>query len=137
MKDLVSGIFSIEHLREMKKGIELFNEQKYWECHEELERYWADNPGDEVRVVFWAVIQVATAMYHFREGNFQGVRGMMSKAQEKIERGEKLKVESDILEKYMAWEKFKALVKKNGDKLEDYLPMYNFRFPSNLSDWPV
>ena len=36
------GQFLVEHLQKIQYGIELFNEQKYWECHEELEDLWLE-----------------------------------------------------------------------------------------------
>ena len=39
------GQFTPEHFEKMKKGVQLFNEQKYWECHEELEHHWLEDAG--------------------------------------------------------------------------------------------
>ena len=46
--------------------------KKYWECHEELEHHWLEDAGDNARLIYWAVIQVAAAMYHFRDDNLKG-----------------------------------------------------------------
>ena len=45
----------------MREGVELFNQQMYWECHESLEDVWMEDKGDLARNVYWAVIQVVLA----------------------------------------------------------------------------
>ena len=75
--DYSYGQFSPEHFEKMKKGIELFNQQMYWECHEELEHHWLEDAGDNARLIYWSVIQVAAAMYHFRDENMEGVHGLL------------------------------------------------------------
>ena len=55
------SLFDQTHLAIMEQGIYLFNAQKYWECHEELEHHWLEEPGP-IRNVYWAVIQVAASM---------------------------------------------------------------------------
>ena len=72
----------------------MFNEQKYWECHEELEHHWLEDSGDNARLIYWAVIQVAAAMYHYRDKNLIGVQGLLKKARDKLVRAEKNKVET-------------------------------------------
>ena len=57
--------FSLSELEKMSEAVRLFNAQKYWECHEELEHHWLEEPGP-LRNVYWAVIQVAAAMIHYR-----------------------------------------------------------------------
>lgn len=51
------GQFTKEHLCDVRKGVVLFNQQKYWECHEELEHHWLESRGDNARLVYWAVIK--------------------------------------------------------------------------------
>lgn len=133
------GKFNLDHLREIKKGITLFNQQKYWECHEELEDFWIENPGDNVRYVFWAIIQIATSMYHYRDGNLNGTQGMLQKAQDKIQQCEKNKVETPLLNEYLSWVKLKSLVNqvpKNAG-LESFKKLYTFRFKPDPSKWDL
>lgn len=77
------GQFQIEHLRKIKKGIELFNKGKYWQCHEELEDHWLEDRGDNARYVYWTIIQIATALFHALDKNINGALGQIEKAQKK------------------------------------------------------
>lgn len=124
------GQFSPEHFLKLKKGIELFNEQKYWECHEELEHHWLEDAGDQARLVYWAVIQVAAAMYHFRDENLEGVHGLLYKAKDKLTRGVRGRVETPYLLEQINWNEFRKMVLAAPEKgsLSEYQHIYNFRF---------
>ena len=97
---MLYGQFTPEHFEKMRKGVELFNEQKYWECHEELEHHWLEDAGDNARLIYWAVIQVAAAMYHYRDENLQGVHGLIYKAKDKLNRGVRGKWKQLFIRKY-------------------------------------
>jgi predicted metal-dependent hydrolase len=126
-------VFSSEHLEKMKEGVQLFNEQKYWECHEALEDVWMEDRQDPVRNVYWAVIQVAAACIHYRDSNLVGARGMISKAKEKFRRCRDQHLLSDLAFTKLNWEKFEKIVMKipDGDviQLKDFEEIYQFRFP--------
>ncbi len=123
------GKFEAEHLEKIKEGIRLFNAQKYWECHEVLEDHWLEEPGP-VRNVYWAVIQVAAAMIHFRDCNLIGARGMIYKARQKFERCESLHVESHLMDRYLSWQKLKKYVRSVPAEpaLSDFEQLFQFRF---------
>lgn len=124
--------FTTEHLEKVKSGVILFNQKKYWECHEVLEDHWLEDRGDPCRDVYWAIIQVAAAMFHYREKNLTGVVGMHYKALDKLERCERNYVESQLLRDALAWDEFKKLVRSVPEKakLEDFDQLYAFKFPS-------
>lgn len=124
------GQFSPEHLKKLNEGLKLYNREMYWECHELLEDYWLEDIGDSARLVYWAVIQVATALYHARDGNLSGAQGMHSKALDKLTRLESAYVETDILQR-IEWEKFKAKTRAvpYHSTLEDFNKLKEFRFP--------
>lgn len=121
--------FEISNLELMSKGIELFNAQKYWECHEELEHHWLEEPGN-IRNIYWAVIQVAAAMIHFREGNLIGASGLITKAKQKIDRVEKMELENKLLNENLDWFVLKKLVRNVPDQpeLSDFKLLFEFRF---------
>lgn len=122
--------FADEHLKKMKEGIQLFNEQKYWECHEALEEVWLEDSFDNVRNVYWAVIQVAASLIHYRDGKIAGAKGLILKAKEKVKRCEDFKIETTILEEYLEWNHFKNLIKEVPlePELDDFKKLYQFRF---------
>lgn len=121
--------FDQSHLAEIEQGILLFNSQKYWECHEDLEHHWLEEPGP-LRNVYWAVIQVAAAMIHYRESNLTGARGLIYKAKQKFDRCEQFKVESDLLRQELSWDELKKMVRAVPAEpvLKDFESLYEFRF---------
>ena len=76
-------LFNESEIPVIKEGIRLFNDEMYWECHEELEHHWIELNPNPVRYVYWAVLQVAVCLYHVREENILGAQGLLKKAKEK------------------------------------------------------
>ncbi len=127
--------FDQTHLQTIAEGIRLFNAQKYWECHEELEDHWREEPN-QVRNVYWAVIQVAAAMIHYRDENIIGANGLITKAKQKFDRCEQYKIESDLLNRNLDWAKLKKMVRAvpPNPELSDFKDLFDFRF-KDPSQW--
>lgn len=127
--------FDQTHLQTIAEGIRLFNAQKYWECHEELEDHWREEPN-HIRNVYWAVIQVAAAMIHYRDGNIIGARGLITKAKQKFDRCEQYKLESDLLNRNLDWAQLKKMVRAvpAEPQLSDFKNLFEFRF-KDPSQW--
>jgi predicted metal-dependent hydrolase len=117
------------HLQTIVEGVRLFNAQKYWECHENLEDHWLEEAGP-MRNIYWAIIQVAAAMIHYREGNLIGAQGLIVKAKQKFDRCEQYKIESALLENNLSWGHLKELVRKipADPVLSDFKHLFAFRF---------
>ena len=65
------------------KGLELFNEKEYFECHEVIEELWLETPSeDEYRDLYKGVIQAAAAIYQFDRGILSGALGLYETAVE-------------------------------------------------------
>lgn len=124
------GQFTPDHLQKIRDGILLFNQQKYWECHEELEHWWLEDVADHARNVYWAVIQVAASLIHYRDGKIVGASSLINKAKEKLRRCETLQVETKLLYDELSWKEFKALVDAvpSAPELKDFAQLYEFRF---------
>ena len=124
------GQFSKRHLQLSQEGIELFNRQLYWECHEVFEDLWKEDRGDNARYVWWAIIQVAAAMIHYRDKKISGARGLIAKTKEKFSKCEELKIETKIMDEYLDWQELKALVRQVPEEasLEDFSQLFDFRF---------
>ena len=125
------GQFSPVHLSKMEEGVQLFNEQKYWECHESLEDVWMEDRNDNARNVYWAVIQVAAACIHYRDGKIIGAQGMINKTKEKFKRCHDLHILTPLVYEFLDWKELEELVMKIPEKdakLEDFEDLYNFRF---------
>lgn len=114
----------------MKQGIADFNAQKYWECHEALEDVWNEEAHDPVRNVYWAIIQVACSLIHYRDGQIVGASGMLNKAKEKFKRCETLSIESPLLFEFLSWKELKELVFNISDnpELAEFKKLFQFRF---------
>lgn len=117
----------------MEEGIRLFNEQKYWECHEALEDVWMEDRQDPIRNIYWAVIQVAAACIHYRDSNLIGAQGMMTKAKEKFRRCRDMHLLSPLAFEKLNWNEFERIALKIPDgsqsRLEDFKEIFDFRFP--------
>ncbi len=83
----------------------MFNSHHFWECHEELEDHWLEDVGDQARLVYWVIIQVATALYHHGSGNDTGAKDMLKKALAKKQRMKGLGIETNQLEN-IGWSQF-------------------------------
>ncbi|WP_408099225.1 DUF309 domain-containing protein [Peredibacter sp. HCB2-198] len=116
----------------MREGVQLFNEQKYWECHEALEDVWMEDRQDPARNVYWAVIQVAAACIHYRDSNLIGARGMIHKAKEKFRRCRDQHILTDVVFKFLDWQELEDIVMKipegTSSTLQDFANLYEFRF---------
>lgn len=136
MTQEVFGQFNREHLLNMCRGIELYNSGHYWECHEELEDHWLDAVGDNARYVYWTVIQVATALFHWSDGNLAGARGQLRRALEKLDKLERLHVETTLLYNNLSWQAFKNVVRAipPQPELVDFERLSRFRF-KDPSEW--
>ena len=132
------GQFQMEHLTSLKKGISLYNQGYYWECHEELEDVWMDYIGDNARYVCWAIIQVAISLYHHEDSNLNGASGMINKAKRKVEFIEKNHVESNLLDEYLDWTNFKLIIKSisHHPRLCDFNNIKLFKF-KNPNFWKL
>ena len=53
------------------QGINLFNEGKFFDAHEELEMAWRDEAG-EIRDLYQGILQVAVTYLHITRGNYEG-----------------------------------------------------------------
>lgn len=78
----MSGGKSIPDLYE--EGIRLFNEERFFECHEAWEEAWKRSVGAE-KFYYQGMIQVAVAILHARRGNIEGARTLYAKARSKLD----------------------------------------------------
>lgn len=62
------------------KGIQLFNQKKFFAAHEELELAWRDEQG-AIRDLYRGILQVGVAYYHIQHRNFTGAQKMFVRAE--------------------------------------------------------
>src|SRR5450631_3122554 len=66
------------------EGIDLFNEGKFFECHEAWEEVWKRSDGDE-KLFYQGIIQAAVAILHAQRGNLTGAASLYCKASAKLD----------------------------------------------------
>ncbi|HEY6300304.1 MAG TPA: DUF309 domain-containing protein [Candidatus Binatus sp.] len=65
-------------------GIDLFNQGRFFECHEAWEEIWKRSDG-EVKLFYQGLIQAAVAILHAQRGNLEGARSLYEKASAKLD----------------------------------------------------
>ena len=66
-----------------QRGIALFNDGSYFECHEVLEEVWTHERGAD-RLFLQSLIHFAVAWHHHERGNLDGARRQFRKAVKKL-----------------------------------------------------
>lgn len=61
---------------EVIEGIALFNQGKFFECHEVLEAAWLAERGP-IRYLYQGILQVGVGFYHAGRGNCRGAIGLL------------------------------------------------------------
>jgi uncharacterized protein len=69
----------------VKRSIELFNEQRYWECHETLEQIWRMEHKGKEKDVQQGIILAASALVHFQKNEEDVCIGMIPKSLSKLD----------------------------------------------------
>jgi predicted metal-dependent hydrolase len=67
----------------LKKGIGLFNNRAFFQCHEVLEETWKAEVGP-LRLFLQALIHLAVGFYHCERGNPEGARRQLHKGLRKL-----------------------------------------------------
>lgn len=60
-------------------GIRQFNNAEWFECHETFETLWLASDG-ELRDLYQGIIQLAIALHHWRNGNYNGAMRLLEGA---------------------------------------------------------
>jgi predicted metal-dependent hydrolase len=68
----------------LHKGIDEFNSQLFFECHETLEEIWLEEHGDERRF-YQGIIQIAAGYFKWQQGVPAGAIKLWRMGLEKIE----------------------------------------------------
>lgn len=68
----------------LQKGIDEFNRQLFFECHETLEEIWLEEHGDDRRF-YQGVIQIAAGYFKWQQGVPAGAVKLWRMGLEKIE----------------------------------------------------
>ena len=125
-----SPLFESEDIKELEKGIVSFNKGDFWQCHEDLEDWWIEHQF-EPRVNFvWAIIQVATAIFHAQRNNIKGAQSQLAKAKKKISKVHSFRIADAQTEKLFHWSDFCEKVESLGENasISDIMNLSRFKF---------
>jgi hypothetical protein len=67
----------------VKSGLDLFNQERYWESHEALESAWKMASGDE-KEILQGLILVAAALVHWQKNEKQVTLSVLNRARDKL-----------------------------------------------------
>lgn len=67
----------------LAEGVRLFNEERFWECHEALEQAWHVSKGVE-RDAIQGIILTAAAFVHYQKGEEEICLSIMKRARAKM-----------------------------------------------------
>ncbi|MDA4130828.1 MAG: DUF309 domain-containing protein, partial [Thaumarchaeota archaeon] len=67
------------------QSVELFNEQRYWECHEAMEQIWRRETSPQEKAVQQGVILSASALVHAQKDEDTICIGMIPRALAKLD----------------------------------------------------
>ncbi|MBU5614558.1 DUF309 domain-containing protein [Geomonas azotofigens] len=70
---------------ELLQAIGEFNAGEWFQCHETLEELWVGEKG-ELRDFYQGLLQVAVALYHWRNGNYKGAEGLLLRGADLLRR---------------------------------------------------
>lgn len=70
--------------KEYLQGIDLFNDQEYWEAHEAWEGVWKISQGER-KLFYQALIQAAAALLHYNKNNSRGAHLCINNSLKKLE----------------------------------------------------
>lgn len=82
----------------MRRARDLFNNERFWKCHEVLENIWKQSGGEEKRLLN-GIILIAAAFVHFQKGENETCLNILRRAYSKIESstGEYYRIRIDLL----------------------------------------
>lgn len=74
-----------EKAKVVRASAELFNEQRFWECHETLEQIWRGEPKGKEKDVQQGIILAASALVHYQRNENEVCLGMIPRALSKLD----------------------------------------------------
>lgn len=72
------------HLAQFIKGIELFNQQEFYDCHDVIEEIWLQESSEQ-QPFLQGLIQAAVAFHHYQNGKWGAARSLLKLAVEKLQ----------------------------------------------------
>ena len=70
-------------INQFAKGVELFNQKEFFECHDAFEELWQEDRGER-RLFLQGLIQAAVGSHHLSNGNTSGAISQYNKSLDKL-----------------------------------------------------
>ena len=83
LRQLDIGTPPIENAEAVRSGLDLFNEERYWESHEALESAWRGTTGKE-KEILQGLILIAAALVHWQKNEKDVALSVMKRALDKL-----------------------------------------------------
>ena len=83
LRQLDIGTPPIEKAEAVRSGLDLFNEERYWESHEALESAWRGTTGEE-KEILQGLILIAAALVHWQKNEKDVALSVMKRALDKL-----------------------------------------------------
>ena len=93
------------HQAQFLRGIELFNREQFYECHDVIEEVWLEEVGEQ-RLFLQGMIQAAAAFHHYQNRKWGAARSMLRLALGKLEgaaQTERARVPEEFFAELRAW----------------------------------
>jgi uncharacterized protein len=75
----------VELPTEFWQGVEQFNQEQFYACHDTLEALWTEAAEPE-RTFYQGVLQIAVACYHLGNGNVNGAMILLGEGMNRLRR---------------------------------------------------
>lgn len=69
-----------------RQAVDLFNRERFFECHEVLEDLWRPLEAGPHKLFLQGLLQVGVGFHHLRQDNFRGAKNLLAAGIEKLER---------------------------------------------------
>jgi len=83
LRELDTPPKAVDKEEALAEGIQLFNEERFWECHEALEQAWHVSKGVE-RDAIQSIILTAAAFVHYQKGEDEICLSILKRARAKM-----------------------------------------------------
>lgn len=67
-----------------EEAIALFNQRRFFECHEVIEDLWRPLPKGPEKRFLQGVLQVGIGLHHLEQGNYTGAKNLLNEGVEKL-----------------------------------------------------
>ena len=77
------------------EGVEQFNQQEFYACHDTLEAIWMEAMEPQ-RTFYQGILQIAVALYHLGNANLRGATILLGEGMNRLRRYQPIYAEVDV-----------------------------------------